>query len=90
MARKKKPVDVDQLLQQGLAVIQQELEKIAKNQVDQLIDRSAAMTLNEYLRTLISLKKEGRQSQMEEDLEKLEDEDLKALSKQAMEYLKKN
>ena len=90
MARKKKPVDVDQLLQQGLAVIQQELSKIEKNQVDELIDRQAAMTLNEYLRTLIAMKKEGRQANMEEDLNKIEDEDLKVLAKQATEYLKKN
>lgn len=90
MARKKKPVDVDQLLQQGLAVIQQEINKIEKNQVDQLIERTAAQTLNEYLRTLISLKKEGRQSQMEEDLDKMDDEELKAAAKAAMNYLAKS
>ncbi len=90
MAKRKKPVDVDVLLQQGLLVIQQEISKIEKNEVDKLIDRTAAQTLNEYLRTLIALKREGRQAHMEEDLEKLEDDQPRDLAIQASTYLKKN
>lgn len=89
MARPKKPVDVDQLLQQGLQVIQTEINKIEKNQVDLLIDRTAAQTLNEYLRTLIALKREGRQAHIEEDLENMEDDELKVLAKQAMKWASK-
>jgi len=89
-AKKKKPVDVEQLLQQCLSVIQQELNKIEKNQVDALIDRQASMTLNEYTRTLISMKREVRQTNMEDDLDKLEDHELNALAQQAATYLKKN
>lgn len=90
MARpKKSKANVDDLLQQGLSIIQDEIKKLQSNQVDQLLDPKASASLNDYLRTLLAMKREERQANMEEDLEKLNDQELHALAKQAMKFIAK-
>lgn len=84
---KKKTVNVDELLQQGFAVIQGEFEKFKKNQTADLLDQKAATILNDYMRTLLAMKREERQANMEEDLEKLDDANLQELAKQAMKFI---
>ena len=85
---KTRSIEVNELLQQALSIIKKEITKIEKNQVDQLIDRTAAMTLNDYLRTLLTMKREVRADNMEEQLEDLDDQEMAALAKQAATFLK--
>jgi hypothetical protein len=79
---KRKILDVNQLLQEGLGIIQQEVEKIKKNKVIELLDTKAAATLNDYMRTLLAMKREDRAAEVEETLEKLSDEELNKLAEQ--------
>ncbi len=86
---KKKAANVDELLQQGFDVIQGEFDKFKKGQTDNLLDQKAATILNDYMRTLLAMKREERQANMEEDLEKLDDANLQELAKQAMKFITK-
>ena len=86
---KKKPVDVDQLLLEGFSIIQDQISKLGKGLTDQLLDQKSAQILNEHLRTLLAAKREQRQANMEDDIEKLSDQDLNELAKQAMKLITK-
>lgn len=91
MPKKKqvKEIDIQSLSNRGLAIIEAEIAKIEAGKVAELIDHKAAATLNDYLRTLISMKREDRQVKMQEELERLSDNDLDSLAKQAVTYLEK-
>ena len=86
---KKKTVDVDQLLSQGLTIFQEEITKLSKGETDKLLDQKSAQILNEYIRTLLVIKREERQANMEEDIDKLDDASLHALAKEAAKLLTK-
>jgi len=93
MARKKKQqlpenISVDSLINQGLSILQEEIQKIKDNKADALRDRAAMSLLNDYLRTAVQLKREERQAMVEAELSHLEDENLNDLAKQALLYLK--
>ncbi len=88
--KKTKPLTIEQLIAEGLAVLQDEIMKLKNNQVDRLLDPKAASILTDYLRTLIIIKREDRQTAMADELEKLDDENLKVLAEQAAQYLKNN
>lgn len=91
MPKKKqvKEIDIQQLSNRGLAIIEGEIAKIESGNVSALIDHKAAATLNDYLRTLISMKREDRQVKMQEELERLSDNDLDNLAKEALNYMEK-
>lgn len=84
---KKKPVDVDQLLNRSLHIIQDEIEKIEKKQFSTLLDPKVSDTLDGFIRTLLQVKKEERQSAMQDDIQKLSDKDLTALAQQALQFM---
>lgn len=84
---KKKPVDVDQLLNRSLHIIQDEVEKIEKKQFSTLLDPKVSDTLDSFIRTLLQVKKEERQSAMQDDIQKLSDKDLTALAQQALQFM---
>ncbi len=79
-------INPDDLLQQGFRIIQNEIQKLADG-ADDCMSREAASTLNDYMRTLIQLKKENRYASIEQDLEQLEEHDFNQLAKEAMKYL---
>lgn len=92
MARKNKQlpksISVDSLINEGLSILQEEIQKIKDNKAEELRDRSAMSLLNDYLRTAVQLKREERQAMVEAELAHLEDENLNDLAKQALIYLK--
>jgi len=79
---------VEDLLNQGLAIIGEEIDKIKNNKIDDLREKSSMVLLNDYLRTLVSLKREERQTAVETELSHLQDNDLNNLAKEALLYLK--
>ncbi len=92
MAKKKQllpqDVSVDSLISQGLLILQEEIQKIKDNKVENLRDKSSMSLLNDYLRTVVQLKREDRQAMVEAELSNLEDGNLNDLAKQALMYLK--
>lgn len=91
MPRKKpvKELDIQTLSNRGLAIIEGEIAKIEANKIADLIDHKAAATLNDYLRTLLSFRREDRQVKMQEELERLSDNELDNLAKEALNYMEK-
>lgn len=88
--RKTKQLSVSDLIHEGLIIIQEELGKIKNNLTAQLRDKQSMDLLNDYLRTLVSLKREERQANVEAELSHLQDENLDKLAKEALLYLKKS
>lgn len=86
----KKQADATAMLNQALNIMQNQLDLIESNNTENLLDPKVSDTLNQNIRTLISYKKESRASLMEDDLDKLNAEDLKELAKQATEVLLKD
>ena len=89
---KKKNINVDDLLSQGLEIIAQEIAKVKKIQKDsptEILDSKTAATLTDYIKTLLSTKREGRMAAVEADLEKMDDDSFKALTKAALDYAQK-
>ena len=69
--------EADELLEDALMIIQQDLERLTKNSMAGTLEPSDARTVNDYVRTLISLQKDNRASAKELDYTTLKDEDLK-------------
>jgi hypothetical protein len=85
---KKKAINIDDLLQQGFSIIQDEIKRLQKG-TPQLLSQEAAQVLNNYLRTLLAMKREERQDVLSEDLTALNDQELDKLAQQAMTFVKK-
>jgi len=85
---KKKAINIDDLLQQGFSIIQDEIKRLQKG-APQLLSQESAQVLNNYLRTLLAMKREERQDVLSEDLTALNDQELDKLAAQAMTFVKK-
>lgn len=84
---KKKQVDIDQLLNRSLHIIQAEIQKVEKKDFSNLLDPKSAATINDYIRTLLALKKEDRQAAIQDDIGKLSDKELTTLAQQALKFI---
>lgn len=85
---KKKAINIDDLLQQGFSIIQDEIKRLQKG-TPQLLSQESAQVLNNYLRTLLAMKREERQEVLAEDLTQLDDQELDKLAQQAITFVKK-
>lgn len=87
---KTKLLSIDELLHEGLLVLQGEITKLRNGQTDQLLDPRAAEILNKHLGTLLAIKREERQAAVAEDLEKIDDNILQTLAKEASQFVLKS
>jgi len=89
MVKRKQKLSVEGLIHEGLIIIQEELGKIKDNKISMLRDKPSMDLLNDYLRTLVSLKREERQTNVEVELSHLQDGNLDKLAKEALTYLQR-
>ena len=76
------------MIQQALGLIQGELNKLEKAAKASTLDADGIDALNQFIRLLLAMKKDSRDSSIETDLEKLDQTELSDLAKQAMQFLK--
>lgn len=76
----KKKMSIEDTLDLALDLVSAEIVKLKKNQIDKLLQPKEANLLNDYVKTLIAAKKEERVADMQDDIDKLSDAELRALA----------
>lgn len=85
-----KELDIDLIIQSGLKVIDDEIKKFAKTSKTAALSHGEIDSLNLCLRLLFQYKKDLRDSSVTEDLQKLDQNEMIALAKQAANYVLKD
>ena len=88
--------DSSKTLEKALSIIEREVDKLDKLSISpdpsspdshQPLDRGAAATLNDYVKALITARKDEREQSKGEELHRKTDNELDELARQALEYL---
>lgn len=88
--------DSSKALEKALAIIEREVDKLDKLSINsdpsspdspQPLDRGAAATLNDYVKALITARKDEREQSRGEELHKKTDNELDELVKEALMYI---
>lgn len=86
-------------LDKALKIIAQEIDKIAQlstfskteeGDSEFLLDRNTASILTDFVRVLVTVRKDERDQAKGEDLQGKSDEELATLAQEALKYLEKN
>ena len=85
-----KEIDIDSIIASGLKVIDDEIKKMAKTSKEAALTHTVIDSLNICLRLLFQHKKDLRDSSVTEDLQKLDQNEMIALAKQAATYILKD
>ena len=88
MPKKIPPVTPETCLDVAIQIVCMEVSKLqVKSLANDPLGRESSISLNEYIKTLISLQKENREAAKGMKLNTMTDEELEALAKEALEVL---